>query len=104
MLVRRTDQMKPGIANERGTRIAYKRHVETGAQLRDNRFADLALVVLVKCAHFGLDSESIQQSRAVTRVFGKDDVHRAKHLDGAAGNVVQIAYRRGDDKQTSRLF
>ena len=90
-------QMKARIGNQRCARIGDQRHILARQQTLHQSGTLVPFVVIMTGGGRGGDTEVLQQASAVPGVFGGDQADRAQHLEGARGDVLQIADRRGDN-------
>ena len=87
------------VADQRRAGVADQRAAFAVAQARHQFRAALGFVVVVAADQTGLDAQMVEQRLAVPGVLGGHPVHLAEHLEGAAGQVVQVTDRCADHIQ-----
>ena len=84
-------QQEPGIGDARGAGITHQRHSFRGPDLGDNRVEPFVFVKdMIGHASF-IYLKVFQQVSGSTGILAEDKVHGLQHLEGAQGDVFQIA-------------
>ena len=87
------DQARARIRHRRRSGIGDERDLLPCLKHVDNPPGGLLFVVLVHRKHAATDAVSIEQTLTVTRVLGRDDVHRLEHGNRAQAHVTDISER-----------
>lgn len=99
--VRETGEQRTGIGDKRRAGIADKGDVFARLQAADKGFRRSAFVVLVQRSERAVNGVGVEQAATVARILAGYNVCRLQGRQRAPADVVQIAYRRGDDVQRS---
>ncbi|HEY4353730.1 MAG TPA: penicillin-binding protein activator, partial [Paraburkholderia sp.] len=101
-LARGAHESESRITDQRRSRIADQRDVRTVSYTGDEIAAGIAFVMFVQRDATRADAEMPQQRRAVTRVFGSDQIDTCEHIARARRQILEIADRRCDDPEFPR--
>ncbi len=99
---RRPHQVKARVGDQRRARIGNQGDVLPRQQPGDEAPPRIPFIVIVAGRKRRLDAEMAQQARRMTGVFGGDQGHIAQDLEGAGGDVVQVADGRGNHIKSTR--
>ena len=96
------DQSGSGVGNAGGSCVRHHGEASTGEQ-RFHQFCRPLFLVVQVIAHRGLaDAVVAQQLGCLPGVFTGDAIHRAQDAEGAQGDVLKIADRRGHQIKPGR--